>query len=282
MKESPFRVVSESEAERKIREEEEQIRNEANRKAFMEQVEKFAKERGVDVFDVIHHYALYMGISIDELPDPKTKDRDIFTHQPSLNSYWEQISKDLKIEKLMMALAAAEKEASTDTLTGLPNRRASETKLREMIAAFNENKKNFSIIILDIDNFKGINDNFSHKIGDEVLIKVAETITALVRSDKDLAFRHGGEEMGVVVDGDLALATKIAEQIREGLHKIKITHPKFNREISASFGVTEYRDVYGKEIKESITGVVVDAYKAMSQAKEEGKDRVVTFEKMLK
>lgn len=112
------------------------------------------------------------------------------------------------------------KLTDTDVLTGLYNRRYVFEKLDSLDEDKRARNKDVSVIMLDLDHFKRINDIYGHPFGDRVLEKVGETITAQARSS-DLAGRYGGEEFIVVLPGtDLEDATLVAERIREGVRNI--------------------------------------------------------------
>ena len=95
--------------------------------------------------------------------------------------------------ELRMRLRQAEETSTIDSLTGLGNRRQFESRLKEESAYAQRHKQPFSLVILDIDHFKSVNDTFGHAEGDRVLVHVADVIRSILRAD-DCAFRYGGEE----------------------------------------------------------------------------------------
>jgi len=128
-----------------------------------------------------------------------------------------------------------EKFAKTDVLTGLLNR----STLKELLnKAIEQNKRAnipMTIISIDLDRFKNINDEFGHDAGDEVLINVSQTLSKGARAT-DSIFRVGGEEFLIILfDTDLADGIKKAEQLRQALIAFK------GRITTASFGVAEYQ-----------------------------------------
>lgn len=104
--------------------------------------------------------------------------------------------------------------ATCDPLTGAGNRRALTQKLTEVIAAHERSSTPASLIILDLDHFKAINDEFGHGAGDRILVQLTEIINLRIRVTDSL-YRIGGEEFVIVVDGlDIDKASRLAEQLR--------------------------------------------------------------------
>ena len=106
------------------------------------------------------------------------------------------------------------RQAETDPLTGLLNRRAFDEKLGQ---AFRHTMRQkvfpLSLIMLDLDYFKDINDQFGHQFGDSYLNKMAATLTSVIREDVDFAFRVGGDEFAMVLFADYSLACNKAMQV---------------------------------------------------------------------
>src|SRR6202021_2431212 len=112
------------------------------------------------------------------------------------------------------SLNKAEQRANTDTLTGLPNRRAVDEFLRVAQTSAMESAQPLGVRLLDIDRFKKFNDNFGHGVGDQVLRLMAKALRDGVR-EKDLPARYGGEELIAVLPGaDLAACETIPERTR--------------------------------------------------------------------
>lgn len=113
----------------------------------------------------------------------------------------------------------ASAQARSDPLTGLGNRRAFDEALGAALERVARNGKPLSVIVADLDAFKGINDQWGHLIGDECLRDVAGILREVVRVP-DSCFRWGGDEFAVLADGDLAgadvLRRRIAEAVRDG------------------------------------------------------------------
>jgi diguanylate cyclase (GGDEF)-like protein len=164
-------------------------------------------------------------------------------------------------------LALAELRAATDALTGLPNRRAIDDHLKRLLAQAGRSLTPMSAILLDLDNFKQINDTFGHERGDEVLAAVGAVMRTELRGG-DFAGRNGGEEFIVMLpDTDRAGAMRVAEHLRAAMHTVK--PPGVTREITASFGVATFPD-------DALDGETLMrlADRALYAAKQNGRDRV--------
>ncbi|QSX37732.1 sensor domain-containing diguanylate cyclase [Shewanella sedimentimangrovi] len=130
-----------------------------------------------------------------------------------------------------------ERISKTDELTQLYNRRCFDEMLKDQIAIFNRYHTEFSIIILDLDHFKSINDNYGHDIGDETLRQVARICQESVR-DTDTVFRWGGEEFVILLPetGTEGVAV-MSERLRKTLENSKLQPP-----VTCSIGATSFCD----------------------------------------
>jgi diguanylate cyclase len=176
-----------------------------------------------------------------------------------------------QMDALRHELSEARREASTDALTGLPNRRAFDARVE---AATNRTPKGsgFSLVMADIDRFKSINDRFGHPVGDAVLRRVAQSMLTSLR-EKDMAARFGGEEFMVLLDGvPLMSAKEIAERIRIAVREQTYSLRDSGREIvmvTVSLGVAQHR------AGEPAAAVAERADAALYRAKGAGRGRVV-------
>ncbi len=137
-------------------------------------------------------------------------------------------------------LAIAELRAATDSLTGLPNKRAVADTLKRMLAQASRTLTPMSLLLLDLDHFKAVNDRYGHPVGDQTLAGVGAALRATVRAS-DFAGRNGGEEFAVVLpDTDIGGALLAAEKIRAAI--AEITLPGVTAAITASVGVATYPD----------------------------------------
>ena len=161
------------------------------------------------------------------------------------------------------ALAAALK----DPLTNLNNRRAMEATLAREVELAKRNRSQLSVIALDIDHFKKINDTYGHLAGDKVIIEIANMLESAVRSC-DIVFRYGGEEFVVVLSStDLAGAQLLAERVRKTIESKSVSCEEGEIAITASLGVASY------ERGENDRSLLARADTALYQAKHDGRNR---------
>lgn len=179
-----------------------------------------------------------------------------------------KIDESLKYVVVLRDITELKKVASTDMLTQLDNRKKTDEFIRFCIEKYKRSKEPFSLILLDIDFFKDINDTYGHDVGDAVLKEFANILKSNVRSI-DKVGRWGGEEFMVVcTDTDSSKAHVIAEKLRT---KIEENEFEYVGNMTASFGVAEYNgDINFQELY-----IRVD--KALYSAKDEGRNKVELF-----
>jgi diguanylate cyclase (GGDEF)-like protein len=170
-------------------------------------------------------------------------------------------------DRLQEALNRATQAAMTDTLTGLPNRRAFDAQLASLLAG--GARHTFSLLVLDIDHFKLINDRHGHGVGDAVLESFAQRMQATLRPS-DGCCRTGGEEFVVLLPNtELTTALATAERLRSAVaHDALIRDPVLHATVS--IGVTEFQ---AGDTARTITG---RADGALYRAKSEGRNRVLS------
>lgn len=161
--------------------------------------------------------------------------------------------------------------AERDALTGLYNRFSLDTiAQREMQRAILR-QADLSLILIDLDHFKVVNDHFGHQAGDRALRRIAELIDEMIR-DTDCAFRYGGEEFLLLLpSADLEQARQVAERLRERLSACDFRIDGEPVDLRASFGVVTCRPE-----NMSWNDCVAAADRALYLAKDGGRDRVVT------
>jgi diguanylate cyclase (GGDEF)-like protein len=138
----------------------------------------------------------------------------------------------------MRNLAIAELRAATDSLTGLPNKRAVGDTLTRMLAQASRTISPLTLLVLDLDHFKDVNDRFGHPVGDLALANVGAALRSVLRGS-DFAGRNGGEEFAVMLPNtDLEGALLTAEKIRAQIADIVI--PGTDVRVTASMGVASY------------------------------------------
>lgn len=162
--------------------------------------------------------------------------------------------------------------ALRDGLTGAYNKRYLMDRLGTELAFAQRHKVPLSLIIMDVDHFKNINDRFGHPTGDEVLVKLARVVQETIRRE-DVFARYGGEEFVVLcrnVGGENA--TVLAERLRERVQAMAIEHDGEAIVVTASFGVAGYSEA-GAATPERLIAV---ADEGLYEAKQTGRNRVVT------
>ena len=158
-----------------------------------------------------------------------------------------------------------ERLATTDSLTGLPNRRRLEEACQMHLARSKRQKEKLSVVMIDVDKFKSVNDTHGHQVGDQILQHMAQILGEAVR-ESDFVGRWGGEEFMVLCPATkLADARVVAEKLRAAVaaHDFPVVGQK-----TASFGVAELGG------SESLENAVKRADAALYQAKENGRNRV--------
>ena len=163
------------------------------------------------------------------------------------------------------ALAAAFR----DPLTGAGNRVALDKTLQREIELTKRHGQQLSILMLDLDHFKLVNDEFGHSMGDKVLKEAVTCITGCIRQT-DMCFRYGGEEFLVMLsNAEHAGALRIAERIRMSISSLAFSNEKGRLQVTTSSGCATLT------MEDSMDSLVQRADKALYQAKHNGRNRVV-------
>lgn len=161
--------------------------------------------------------------------------------------------------------------ARHDALTGLHNRYSLEEYASRELARARRGGSRFSVVSFDMDMFKGVNDDYGHSAGDQVLREVADRVCGVIR-DVDIAFRMGGEEFLVMLpDADEQTAHQVADRLRDALISQPITYREQEISISASFGVAEL-----SPLSDDWERLLRRADRALYLAKDRGRNRVET------
>ena len=172
---------------------------------------------------------------------------------------------------LQAANARLTQESATDALTVLPNRRTFSRRGEQAANALRQSRKAYGLILLDVDNFKHINEEYGHDVGDDVLRTLGNILSTQLRNSSDMAARLGGDEFGVLCFGDINEQTlhDVAERIHGQIGKAPLATPKGLLRFTGSFGLAlsmadepDWKSVYGR----------ADA--ALREAKHAGKDRI--------
>ncbi|PKN14039.1 MAG: GGDEF domain-containing protein, partial [Deltaproteobacteria bacterium HGW-Deltaproteobacteria-24] len=170
-----------------------------------------------------------------------------------------------KLEQLQERL---KRQLNKDTLTNIYNRTFYNQKIQEMLSLYQRHNTVFSFLIFDIDDFKYINDNYGHTVGDKVLIELCALVQKQIRMT-DYLFRVGGEEFIIL------FANTSQKEVASVAQKLRITIEKElnvleNRKITVSMGLTQ---VQSQDTQESIFN---RADELLYEAKKKGKNQVVS------
>jgi diguanylate cyclase (GGDEF)-like protein len=163
-------------------------------------------------------------------------------------------------------LALAERRASSDALTGLPNRRAADESIKRMIAHAGRTVSPLSVVLLDLDHFKQVNDLHGHDQGDKALATIGEILSSSVRAS-DFAARYGGEEFLLLLpDTDRGGAVEVAEKLRRVIEQTEIRDVGG---LTASFGIAS-----SPEDAVEPEQLIRKADRALYAAKARGRNRI--------
>ena len=169
-------------------------------------------------------------------------------------------------EELYTANQRLTQLASRDALTNLLNRREMERILKEAVAYSQEHKTPLSVILMDIDHFKGVNDAYGHDMGDRVILTVADAISRTIR-ESDSGCRWGGDEFFIILAGaPLAIAGRVGERIRR---KVESAEMPFDRNVTISVGAATFDPERDNELQ-----LFKNADEALYQAKKAGRNAV--------
>lgn len=159
------------------------------------------------------------------------------------------------------------KLATTDILTDIKNRAAFDDYLNHTITTFKKTGRAITLVAIDVDNFKDINDTYGHLFGDSVLKNVADLLKSLIQSD-DILARWGGDEFAIILNCDLVSSKKILHRIDESKKQNEVIE-RYN--ITLSIGMSEYKD------GDTADSLLSRADKALYKAKENGKNQICSI-----
>ncbi len=166
--------------------------------------------------------------------------------------------------------------ATIDSLTNVANRREFDTFLKREWLIARRKKKSITLLMCDLDFFKGYNDTYGHQKGDDCLWKVAQTLKKNARRAGDLVARYGGEEFSVIlIDIDPVKGEEIAEKMCRSINALKInnTASDINKYVSISIGVSSIIPTGSTTAKT----LIQNADKALYEAKNKGRDQIKIF-----
>ena len=185
-----------------------------------------------------------------------------------------------QVSTLNLELQKAKVDSVTDGLTRVYNRKALDRHLDALIERSSDARPAFAILMVDIDNFKAINDAYGHPTGDRVLLAVAQQCQRLIRK-QDFIARYGGEEFIIVLSkASLPNAVKKARQICEVIAKNRYSLEGIQAghilEITVSIGISAYQN------GDSSQTMIARADQALYIAKRSGKNRVISENQLLR
>ncbi len=182
------------------------------------------------------------------------------------------VNSSKQVTELRNNLDTVKREAMTDGLTGLLNRKAFDKQMLDSIAECAKAGTPMVLMLLDIDFFKKFNDTYGHQVGDQVLRLVARTLTDNVKG-RDFAARYGGEEFAIILpDTPISAGLRVAEVLRKSVESKEVINKASNENmgrITLSIGISEY------DGGEDIPALIERTDKALYDAKRAGRNRVV-------
>ena len=176
-----------------------------------------------------------------------------------------------RITRLKDSIAELKREATVDVLTGLCNRKAFTARLRKALAEAKADGSPVSLLMIDVDHFKRVNDTYGHPTGDLFLRLIGRVLAESIKG-RDISARYGGEEFAVLlVKANLKAGTTVANEIRLLLEKKQIIRSKADDQpigVTVSIGVAQFRTT------ETAASLIDRADVALYQAKALGRNRV--------
>jgi diguanylate cyclase (GGDEF)-like protein len=185
--------------------------------------------------------------------------------------YWNALENEylLEIKSREMELLS-----NTDVLTGLYNRRYFDEAFDRELKRSGRNNNLLSVILMDIDRFKKINDTFGHQVGDEYLKKTAAILTSVFKRDYDIVARYGGEEFIVLLPGiNAGHARELAEKVKQKIESMILDHQGKKIGTTISSGIM----CCVPKLDTRSDSIISCADKALYMAKQGGRNRVAVF-----
>ncbi|WP_252738893.1 GGDEF domain-containing protein [Colwellia sp. D2M02] len=177
---------------------------------------------------------------------------------------------NITLQELESVNQELERKNVSDELTGLHNRRFYDQKIQAEYRRSRRNLTPLSLVIIDIDHFKSVNDTYGHLVGDQCLIWLSKHIQKSLKRSTDKAFRYGGEEFCLILpDTDLTGAIALAEKLRETIATEHFQFEQANFSVTISCGVSTYQQ-QNDVTPEQLFSV---ADKALYKAKHNGRNQ---------
>lgn len=191
--------------------------------------------------------------------------------QKNQNLEFQLSNSSTQVAELKKSLDTVKKEALTDGLTGLANRKAFDKQIRDWVEEAQSSGADLCLLMMDVDHFKKFNDTYGHQTGDQVLRLVARTLTDGIKG-RDFAARFGGEEFAIVFpDTPLSAAIRVADSLRHAVEGKEVVNRNSNKSlgrITLSGGLAHYKK------GESVASFIERADNALYAAKDAGRNNV--------
>jgi diguanylate cyclase (GGDEF)-like protein len=184
----------------------------------------------------------------------------------------------IALQELEEANKELQEKNTLDELTGLYNRRFYDQKIQAEFRRSRRNLTPLSLVVIDIDHFKKVNDNYGHLAGDECLVAVSACIKRCLRRSADISCRYGGEEFCLILpETDSKGALVLAEELRESIETCQISYNNIAIKLTISCGISTY--LQQKNVKPEHLFAVAD--QALYKAKDNGRNQITQqdFEK---
>ncbi len=229
----------------------------------------------VKTLDELRQVVLAKISAIKKALEAKRKQEEVINRE--LDRRFRRLQRDLthinqEIHRVQTRERLLEQQILIDPLTGAFNRRAYEQRIQEEWQRFKRYGHVFSLVVLDLDHFKKINDKYGHSAGDLVLKEVVKRISKNLR-ESDLLFRYGGEEFVIILPGtELKGGVEVAVKIRSLIQGTKFVYKGDVLSVTVSGGVTQVLESDGDPLD-----VFDRADRALYQAKSSGRNRIVSI-----
>lgn len=177
-----------------------------------------------------------------------------------------------RLEEQAQELDRTRKEARTDALSGVGNRKAFDEALQFMLSQMHRSKTGFGLLLIDVDHFKWVNDTHGHHAGDMVVQRLGETLTSCVRPT-DCVARYGGDEFAVLFeDVTLELATMVTERMRD-----RVSTTNFDSDEGSKVAITISMGLALAEPSDTKESVFRKADASLYRSKKAGRNRLTIF-----
>ncbi|MGX5200386.1 GGDEF domain-containing protein [Aliikangiella sp. IMCC44632] len=182
--------------------------------------------------------------------------------------YWRALSNEYLLAQ----------QSRTDALTQLPNRRSFDEKLEQICRLYSRGQKDISLLLIDCDHFKSINDSYGHDFGDRCLKVLAQAIKDSLPRTADSCYRFGGEEFCVILPAtNLGGASKVAERVRQAIEDLTLISDQQKVQLTVSIGSVSF------SVKRFTPNVPIQMFKvadeALYEAKKKGRNMSICTQK---